>query len=142
MTEESYSLTVTSDMANLGAIIDFVAQAVQKAYLDEQDIFEVQMAVDEACTNIIEHAYGDAPGDIYLGCQVAPGECVITIRDRGRPFDPESVPPPDLTGDLKNRRVGGLGLYFMRKLMDEVRFSFNPDKGNQVVMIKRAGCGD
>jgi anti-sigma regulatory factor (Ser/Thr protein kinase) len=99
------------------------------------------MAVDEACTNIIEHAYGDAPGDIHLGCRVAPGECVITIRDRGRPFDPESVPPPDLTCDLEDRRAGGLGLYLMRKLMDEVRFSFDPDKGNQVVMIKRADCG-
>lgn len=142
MTKESYSLTVASDVANLETIADFVTQAAQKANLDERDVFAVQMAVDEACTNIIEHAYADAPGDIHLTCQVKPGECVVAIRDHGRPFDPESVPPPDLCCDLEERCVGGLGLYFMRKLMVEVRFSFDPEKGNQVVMIKRASCCD
>jgi len=137
LTEESYSLTVTSDVANLGTVIDLVTQAAQKASLDEQDIRSVQMAVDEACINIMVHAYADAAGDIHLHCQVRPGECIITLCDHGRPFDPESVPSPDVTSDLKGRRVGGLGLYFMRKLMDEVRFSFDRDKGNQVVMIKR-----
>jgi len=138
MTKEPHSLTVASDVANLETIADFVIKAAQEANLDEKDIFAIQMAVDEACTNIIEHAYADAPGDICLTCQVKPGECVCTIRDRGRPFQPENVPPPDLTSDLEERSVGGLGLYFMRELMDEVHFSFDPEEGNQVVMIKRA----
>ena len=142
MDKESFSLTVSSDVADLETISGFVAKAAQKASLDEQDIFAVQMAVDEACTNVIEHACADAPGDIHLSCQVKPGECIITIRDHGHPFDPESVPPPDLTSDLEERRVGGLGLHFMRKLMDEVRFSCDPVKGNQVVMIKRVNRND
>ncbi len=137
MTKECYSLTVLSEVANLKAIADFIAQAAQEANLGEQDIFAIQMAVDEACTNVIEHAYTSVPGDIHLTCQVKPGECVITIRDQGCPFDPETVPPPDLSSDLEERRIGGLGLYFMRKLMDEVYFSFDPDAGNQVIMVKR-----
>jgi anti-anti-sigma factor len=138
MTEESHSLTVAGDVANLALIADFVVQVAEKAHLDEKEIFAVQMAVDEACTNIIEHAYADAPGDIHLTCQVKPGECAVTILDHGRPFDPHSVPPPDLSTDLNERNVGGLGLHFMRTLMDEVHFSFNREEGNQVVMIKRA----
>ena len=138
---KSESSTFPGEFSSLAAIEDFVSPVAEAAGFDARGVYAVTMAVDEACTNIIEHAYGDAPGDIHLGCQVAPGECVIIIRDRGRPFDPESVPPPDLTGDLEDRRGGGLGLFFMRKLMDEVRFSFDPDSGNQVVMIKRADCG-
>lgn len=137
MTKKLYSLTVPGDVANLRIIADFITQAVREANLEEHDVFAVQMAVDEACTNVIEHAYACAPGDIHLTCQVKPGECVITICDHGRPFDPETVPPPDLDSDLEDRRIGGLGLYFMRELMDEVHFSFDPDTGNQVVMIKR-----
>ena len=138
MTKESLNLTVSSNVANLGAIADFVTKAAQKANLDDNDTFAVQMAVDEACTNIIMHAYADSSGDIHLDCQVEPGKCVVTIRDHGRSFDPESVPPPDLTGDIEERRVGGLGLHFIRNLMDEVRFSSDPIKGNQVIMIKKA----
>jgi serine/threonine-protein kinase RsbW len=137
MTQESCSLSVLSDVSNLQIIADFVTAAARKAQLDEQDIFAIQMAVDEACTNVIEHAYAGASGDVHLTCQVKPGEFTIIIRDHGRPFDPEAVPPPDLTSDLEERRIGGLGLYFMQKLMDEVRFSFEPETGNQVVMIKR-----
>jgi len=141
MTEESFDLTVSSDVANLGQIVDFVTEAAQKASLDDEEIFATQMAVDEACTNIIMHAYADASGDIHLTCLVQPGECIVTIRDHGRPFDPESVPPPDLTSDIEDRRVGGLGLHFIRNLMDEVRFSFDPVKGNQVILIKKASQG-
>ena len=62
---------------------------------------------------------------------------IVTIRDRGKPFDPSSVPPPDLEADLDKRRVGGLGIYFMRKLMDEVNYTTDADKGNELTMRKR-----
>jgi len=142
MNQETFDLTVSSDLANLKTIIKFVTEAARKANFDEKDVFAVQMAVDEACTNIIVHAYADAPGDIHLTCGVKSGECTITIRDHGRSFDPGSVPPPDLTGDLEERRVGGLGLHFMRELMDELHFSFDPVEGNQVVMVKRSSRTD
>jgi len=71
MTKEPHSLTVASDVANLEIVADFIAQAAQKANLDDQGIFAIQMAVDEACTNIIEHAYAGAPGDIHLTLDMA-----------------------------------------------------------------------
>jgi anti-anti-sigma factor len=142
MTKEPHSLTVAGDVANLETIANFVINAAQKANLDDKEVFAVQMAVDEACTNIVEHAYADAPGNIHLTCEVKPGECCVTIRDSGRPFDPQSVRPPDLSSNPEDRSVGGLGLYFMRELMDEVHFSFDPEEGNQVVMIKRASHGN
>jgi anti-sigma regulatory factor (Ser/Thr protein kinase) len=102
----------------------------------EAGVFEVQTAVDEACTNIMEYAYSEEGGVITLTCEVQDNDFVVTIRDRGKPFDPSSVPPPDLEADLDKRRIGGLGIYLMRKLMDDVSYSFDAEKGNTLVMRK------
>jgi len=142
MNHNRQSLSVFGDVQNLEIIADFITQATQQSNLSEQDIFAIQLAVDEACTNIIEHAYADSPGDIHLTCELEPDECIITLRDHGRPFDPEAIPPPNIDSGLEERRVGGLGLYFMHKLMDEVRFSFDSETGNQLVMIKRASLSE
>ena len=120
---KQWELVVDGRHENLATIAEFVFRAAQAAGLDEEATFEVQMAVDEACTNIIEHSYREAPnGTITLCCELSEGNFAITIRDHGRPFDPEAIPAPDLECSLYERRHGGLGLYFMRELMDEVDF--------------------
>lgn len=141
MKPTSQSLTVEGKLTNLEIIAEFITKAAQKAGLDKEDVFAIQMAVDEACTNIVEHAYAHKSGDIHLSYEVTPEAFAVTIQDHGQPFDPESVPSPSLKSDLSERPIGGLGLYFMHKLMDQVRFSFDPEKGNQVVMTKRMGTG-
>jgi len=99
-------------------------------------ILEVQAAVDEACTNIIKYAYSDKGGIIAITCETQDNDFVVIIRDRGKAFDPSSVPPPDLEAELDKRRVGGLGIYLMGKLMDDVSYSFDAEKGNTLVMRK------
>jgi serine/threonine-protein kinase RsbW len=101
-------------------------------------IFHVQMAVDEACSNVIEHAYqGQDEGDITLSCDCRREEWTIAIFDTGRSFDPSSIPEPNLDANLDEIKTGGLGLYFMRQLMDEVEFTFDEKKGNKLRMVKR-----
>jgi serine/threonine-protein kinase RsbW len=134
---KQWELTVDGRLENLPTIADFVTKAAQASGLNEKAAFEVQMAVDEACTNVIEHSYGkEEKGEIALRCELADRDFVITIRDHGQPFDPEDVPPPDLTCSLAERCKGGLGLYFMRKFMDEVRFRFGTES-NELTMVKR-----
>jgi serine/threonine-protein kinase RsbW len=134
-------LTVPGQFDRLAQIAEFVTRAAREAGLTEDDVFHVEMAVDEACSNIIEHAYADRTGDIDLACtSSAPGAFEITIHDSGRPFDPEvvalsKVGPP---ADLDDLNEGGLGLYFMRKLMDEVRFEMAAGQGNTLYMAKRS----
>jgi serine/threonine-protein kinase RsbW len=65
------------------------------------------------------------------------GDLVITVHDHGRPFDPATVPAPPIGAELDNLPEGGLGLYFMRKLMDQVTFRFDRDLGNVLTMVKR-----
>lgn len=135
---DHFELTVPSDLANLERIADFVTDAALRLGLSEQQAFEVQMAADEACANVIQHAYGPGvEGEIVIRCEVEGDEFVITIRDHGRAFDPEEVAEPDLACPLEKRQVGGLGLFFMRKMMDRVAFHFDPQAGNELKMYKR-----
>ncbi len=136
------TLTVPGRLEMLAQISDFVSQAARDAGFDEDDVFHVQMAVDEACANIIEHGYGpNNSGTIDLTCICdKDSDLYVEIRDRGRRFDPDRALPPHLDKgdvDLGEVQAGGLGLYFIRKLMEEVTFQFDEASGNRLTMVKR-----
>lgn len=136
----SQTLTFPGRFESLAVISEFVTNAARSAGLDACAVDAVQLAVDEACSNIIEHAYGgEGRGDIECTCRVNDDGLTVILRDHGRPFDPSLVPEPDPYPSLDDETCtgGGLGLYFMRQLMDEVCFDFAPDSGNVVTMVKR-----
>jgi len=123
---------------NLDRIREFVLEAASYAGLDEQAAYEVQSAVDEACTNIIEHAYGgEGPGEIICTCIDTGDGLKIVLQDFGKPFNPSSVPDPQVNVPLEDVKVGGLGIFFIRKLMDEVKFEFTPKYWNILTLFKR-----
>jgi serine/threonine-protein kinase RsbW len=124
---------------NLDHVREFVGGAAQKCGLDASAIYAVQLAVDEGFSNIIEHAYGgECLEKIECKCQIADAGLTITLRDCGVPFDPMAVPDPDLEAELEERDIGGLGLYFIRQLMDEVEFSFmrDPETGKRCNVLR------
>lgn len=136
------TLTVPGQFEQLAPISDFITQVARDAGFDEDDVFYIQMAVDEACANIVEHSYGpNDRGEITLKCSSDPdGALRVEIRDTGRSFNPDQIPPPRIDnekGDVDEVQIGGLGLYFIRKLMDEVTFHFDPFSGNRLTLIKR-----
>ena len=138
--EQPRHLVVPGQFERLTEIAAFITQAAHEAGLNDDEVFHVEMAVDEACSNVIEHAYATRFGDIDLTCRCpVTGQFEVVIRDSGQPFDPEEVPPTNMNApaDLDNLNEGGLGLYFMRKLMDEVRFEVVPGQGNSLTMLKR-----
>jgi serine/threonine-protein kinase RsbW len=139
--EQPARLIVPGQFDRLTEIAAFVTQAARTCGLNDDDVFHVEMAVDEACTNIIEHAYAAQAGDIEIACRCpVAGQFEVVLRDSGQSFDPEEVPTPKVGVpiDLDNLNEGGLGLYFMRKLMDEVRFESASGQGNILTMLKRA----
>ena len=109
----------------------------QDAGFESFAVYSIEMAVDEACSNIIEHAYeGEGKGDIRCTCMVTEEAMQVVIKDRGKPFDPSTVPPPNLSKNIDDRQAHGLGLHFIRKWMDEVQFlSQGPE--NILTMVKR-----
>ena len=126
--------------SELDEMREFVGGLAREAGFFEKEIYSIQLAVDEACTNIIEHAYG-GEGDkkLELNSFFQDQTLTIILRDWGEPFDPSSVPEPNLADDLLERRIGGLGVYLMRKLMDTVSYEASPANGNTLILTKRKG---
>lgn len=139
-------LTVPGRYKEIKRICEFVAAGAAEAGFDETTIFHLELCCDEASTNIIEHAYKDeGVGNIVISYMVSDDDFTIVMRDNGIAFDPSGVPPPpaiahneasaeELTSQL---RIGGLGLHFIRNLMDEVHFTSDRRQGNQLIMVKK-----
>jgi serine/threonine-protein kinase RsbW len=122
---------------NLETICDYVTNYAKQAGLNEAETYAVQLAVDEASTNIIEHGYGhECPERIDITCEVLEDGLKIVIYDDAEPFNPESVPDPEMNVSLEELKPRGLGIYLIRQMMDEVRYEPTQDRGNTLTMIK------
>ncbi len=118
-------------------ICQLIEDAAQSAGFNEKACFQIALACDEACANIIEHAYGgQGKGEIEVAWGVAAGRFHIIFRDNGSPFDPGAVPLPNPELPLDDEQtVGGWGLQIIRQVMDEMDFHFD-DAGNSLTLTK------
>ncbi len=122
---------------NLEQICDFVTECAANAGLDESEVYAVQLAVDEASTNIIEHGYGgECPSRIDITCETLEDGLKVILYDDAQPFEPTDVPEPETNVPLEELKPRGLGIFLMRKMMDEVKYQPTPDRGNTLTMIK------
>ncbi|HEY5984650.1 MAG TPA: ATP-binding protein [Anaerolineales bacterium] len=129
--------TYPAKFENLDEVREHVGEVARAAGFDERLIYSVQLAADEAASNIIEHAYADKPNQTFLlHCEFSKGRLIMTFLDRGESFDFSKVETPDVTADLSKRKIGGLGIFLMHKLMDEVIYRVT-DSGNYLTLIKR-----
>ena len=125
---------------SLARIRKFVSEAASEAGFDDKDIYAVELAVDEACANIIEHAYGgEGKGEIICICNDLNNGLEIILKDNGERFDPAGVSAPDFSVELEKLKPRGAGLFLIRNIMDDVDFKFSKETGNELRMIKRKG---
>lgn len=130
-------IAVKSTTDNLALIREFTKNSTEEIGFSDEVVGKIVLAVDEACTNIIKHAYKYSPnGDIFISIKLVDSRCTISITDEGSHFDPNKIPEPDLREYYKQKRVGGLGMFLMKKLMDEVKYSTVTGNKNQVVLVK------
>ena len=135
--ELTYQLKIPSLSDNLEIIREFVSKIAAKAGFDDDAISKIELAVDEASANVIKHAYKESqrkPIDIMI--KIDPEKLTVIVSDRGKGFNASKLKDPDMKEYLAKMRVGGLGIYLIRTLMDEVDFKSEPGKGNQVKMVK------
>ncbi len=131
-------LIVKSNTANLITIRKFINNKAKLCGFSSNEAEDIVLAVDEACTNIIEHSYHSKPNfDIEISVSFSKSNFVITIIDYGETFKPGSFKEPNLELYRKQRRVGGLGVYLMKTLMDDVKYSSINNKYNQVLLTKK-----
>lgn len=132
----SVTLRVPARLESIRPLTRLVERMGRKAALSEQAVFYCRLALDEACTNIIEHSYqGTANGEIEATIRFRKGACAISLTDFGKPYDPARVLTPERDAPLDVKRPGGLGLYLMRNVMDEVRYEPGP-ASNRLTMVK------
>jgi serine/threonine-protein kinase RsbW len=130
--------TFPVEYKSLKKISEFVVQAARQAGLNEHETYQVDLAVDEACCNIIDHAYGgEGLGEMQCSVEIHPDKLTVILKDRGRPFDPSKVPEPQVDAPLEHVKRRGAGFYLMRKIMDELHYEHSPEGGNVLVLIKK-----
>ncbi len=134
------TVTVQARPEDLPQVRTFVEDALRATPLSERARREVRLGVDEACANIIEHAYAGRAGTIGVEITNDGQQVGITLHDNGRPFDPQGVGTPDLTRYIKTGKKGGFGLYLIHKTMDEVRYDRSGET-NHLTLVKRFGSG-
>ena len=136
--ERKFTLQVPSSTENLALIREFVGSTAQQAGFDSSEIAKLELAVDEACANVIEHAYGhDTTKEVIVRATLDDETLSIDVEDTGHGFDPNSVKQEELDQLISKRKTGGLGMRLMKTLMDEVHYEIEPGKKNALHMMKK-----
>lgn len=130
-------MSVQASTKHLAEVRNFVAKYASEFGFKKQDVADIRLAVDEAYTNIIKHSYKNDDRksvDIELGYNG--NEFWISLLDTGEAFDPSTYTEPDVRQKIKEKKRGGVGVYLIRKLMDEVQY-LNDGPVNEIRMIKK-----
>ena len=136
--ERKFLMQVPSSTENLAMIRQFLDGIGQQAGISEGEVAKIVLAVDEACSNVIEHAYQrDAAQEVVIHVRFDDDALKVTISDTGLGFDPTKIEPQELEELIAKRKKGGLGLRLIRTLMDEVHYDMEPGKKNQIQMLKK-----
>lgn len=125
-----------SDRAELQKLEPFTAGFAAEAGLAAKDLFALQIIVEELVTNVIDYG-GVPPGELAVSVELLKesGELTIRLTDWGRPYNPLLREAPDTTVPAEERPIGGLGVFFCRKLTDEQ--SYERHEGNNILLLKR-----
>ena len=119
------------------AVREFVSASARKFGFSDEEVSKIALAVDEACTNVIKHAYKfDPTKEITVTVKPRGRTFEVSIKDHGKQFNPSDILAPDMKEYLSHFRRGGLGIYLMKSLMDKVEYDIEPGKKNEVRLIK------
>ena len=129
-------ITISATLTELDVVLDFITERAAQAGMGAKPIAECALAAEEIFVNIANYAYTPENGDVTVGIETGVGCLSIEIADRGRPFNPLSKKDPDITLDASERTPGGLGIFMVKQLMDEVAYEYR-DGQNILKMRKK-----
>ena len=133
---QRFQITRAAELESLHVFRDFISDCCAKFNIPNGIVFDLKLAVDEACTNIIVHGYKDMdPGSIILAFRIEPDRILVQITDFGHVFEPTEAPKPDVDAALEDRKLGGLGLFLIYQTMDNIDYQASED-GNTLTFTK------
>ncbi|MDD7218441.1 MAG: ATP-binding protein [Clostridia bacterium] len=129
-----------ADKNNLDDVLDFVSTEMEKADCSMKKIMQITVVMEEMFVNVADYAYPDEPGQVKISIEFDSGKTKMKIRmaDHGIPFNPLDRKDPDITLSAEERQIGGLGIYMMKKTMDEVYYVYENGE-NILTMTKYIG---
>lgn len=130
-------LKMSAKLENLGRFIESVSDCAKAQGFDQEEISRIELAAEEALVNIFRYAYPERLGDVEMTCKVDEGRFILEIIDSGIPFDLTAIPDPDVTAGIQERGAGGLGIFFIKKVMDEVRYRRENDQNILTLVIRK-----
>ena len=117
------SIILTNDISEISKLNEFVEEIGNEFSLTPDVVFNVNLVLEEAIVNVINYAYPKEKHEsIYLSAQLHEGSIVFVLTDTGMQFDPTKAPEADITLSLEDRPIGGLGIFLIRQIMNEVKY--------------------
>ena len=133
---QRFQITRAAELESLQIFRDFITECCARFDIPNDTVLELKLAVDEACTNIIEHGYkGMNPGSIILSFRIQPDRILVQITDFGHIFEPVEAPKPDVEAALGDQELGGLGLFLIYQTMDNINY-VSSEEGNTLTFTK------
>ena len=120
---------------NFPAVWDFVSGELTAHGVGDVLLMEIELSVEEVFVNIASYAYPDSDGDAVVGVSVNDGAVMLKFEDSGVPFDPIAAPAPDTELPAEERQIGGLGIFLVKKMMDDVSYRY--EEGKNILVIKK-----
>ena len=135
--QQVFKISVPSDTANLAMIRDFVERAARRSPIQSTDLDKLKLAVDEACSNVIEHAYGkDTTKELTIRVAFDAAQIEVEVIDTGHSYDPTGHTPKTLEELAAHRHDGGMGIRLMRIATDELSWSLDESGHNRLRLVK------
>lgn len=129
-------LTLHNDVAEVPLLAEWVEQIGEELGLEMPEVFQLNLALEEAVVNVMNYAYEDS-GLIDLTAKVVDSEIIFVLEDSGKAFDPTQVDDPDITLSAEDRDIGGLGIFLVQQLMSGVTYSREDGKNVLTMIYKR-----
>jgi anti-sigma regulatory factor (Ser/Thr protein kinase) len=128
---------VKAELENVDIVTDFVNEQLEGMDCSMRSVIQIDIALDELFSNVCHYAYGDGVGyaTIYVDEHEDNGTVSITLEDEGIPFDPLEHEDPDVTLSIDEREIGGLGIFMVKRTMDDVLYEYRDGK-NRITIVK------
>jgi anti-sigma regulatory factor (Ser/Thr protein kinase) len=133
---ELITLAVPRRTQHLSLIRKVVATAAREVGFQDDDVDKIELAIDEACSNAILYAQPTSPRQIVVEVRPGPDRFVVTLKDGGPPFAFEQKGHFEVEDQLRTADRGGLGIYIIRRFMDDVTYHHSAEDGNVIIMTK------
>ena len=136
---EVQKITLPAVVDSIEKVTEFVNDRLQKSNIPQKIQTQIDVVIDELMSNVTKFAYRDGKnGDISVEMEVNEEEIAMTFRDSGVPFNPLEQADPDVNAPLEQRKIGGLGLFLVRKTMDKLNYVYENGQ-NVLTVIKKLG---